>query len=214
LEKDHQRWLWQKWGEKCVQNLQQHDFDARFFGTIPEASRFVIDNLSQFNTFGFGGSDTTRRLGIVEELQSKGKTIYNHWIANLSREEDLDIRRRQGQSDCFICSANALSLTGEVVNVDGIGNRTSAMAFGPQKVVIIAGINKVTPDLHSAIRRVKEVSGPMRARSLEIDTPCAKSGVCTDCNSPQRICRITTILHRKPMLTDVTVVLINEVLGF
>ena len=94
------------------------------------------------------------------------------------------------------------------------GNRTSAMAFGPKHVVVVAGMNKVTHDTESAIRRVKEIAGPMRARSLNMDTPCAKTGRCSDCNVPQRICRITTILHRKPMMTDVSVILINEALGF
>ena len=98
--------------------------------------------------------------------------------------------------------------------MDGVGNRTSAMAFGPKKVVIVAGMNKVTQDLESALRRVKEVAAPMRAKSLNMETPCAETGVCSDCNVPQRICRVTTILHRKPMLTDVSVILIKEDLGF
>ncbi|MBW1888698.1 MAG: LUD domain-containing protein, partial [Deltaproteobacteria bacterium] len=84
----------------------------------------------------------------------------------------------------------------------------------PKKVVIIAGMNKVTPDLESALRRVTEVAGPMRARSLDMDTPCAETGLCNDCNALQRICRVTTILHRKPMLTDISIILVNQALGF
>jgi hypothetical protein len=140
--------------------------------------------------------------------------VHDHWQQGLSREEDLEIRRNQVLSACFLCSVNALSVSGELVNVDGIGNRTNGMAFGPEKVVIIAGMNKVALDLEAALRRVKEVAAPMRAKSLSMETPCAETGICNDCNAPQRICRITTILHRKPMLTDVSVVLINEELGF
>ena len=95
-----------------------------------------------------------------------------------------------------------------------MGKTVFAMTFGPKKVVITAGMNKVTPDLESALGRVKEIAGPMRAKSLNMDTPCAETGVCNDCNSPQRICRVTTILHRRPMLTDISVVLINQSLGF
>jgi len=98
--------------------------------------------------------------------------------------------------------------------VDGVGNRTSAMASGPKKVIIVAGLNKVSVDLESAINRVRDIAGPMRAKSLGMDTPCVQTGLCTDCNAPQRICRITTILHRCPMMTDVSVVLINSKLGF
>ena len=118
------------------------------------------------------------------------------------------------QADSFFTRAKVISETGEVVNVDGVGNRTNAMCFGPKKVVIVAGMNKVRSSLDAALSRIKEVAGPMRARSLGMPTPCAETGCCQDCNTPQRICRITTILHRRPMLTDTSVVLIGEELGF
>jgi L-lactate utilization protein LutB len=214
MENNYQRWLWQKLGEKCVNNLKKHGFDAHLAEAAEDANNIILKLVSEFETFGFGGSDTTRALGLHEALKSQGKTIYDHWQTGLSKEADLEIRLLQGRCDCFFCSANAVSATGEIVNVDGVGNRTNAMSFGPKKVVVAAGMNKVTHDLESALNRVSEVAAPMRAKSLNMDTPCAETGICSDCNSPQRICRITTILHRKPMLTDVSVVLINEALGF
>jgi len=184
--------------------------------------------VSGYETFGFGGSYTVRALGVLEALRAKGKTIYDHWREGktiyhhgqqdgqqgFNKEEDLDIRLNQGRCDCFFCSANAVSATGEIVNVDGAGNRTTAMTFGPKKVVIVAGMNKVTPDLESALKRVREIAAPMRAKSVGMETPCAETGVCSDCNAPSRICRITTILHCKPLMTDVSVILVNQVLGF
>jgi len=214
MEDNYQTWLWGKTAERCVKNLKKNGFDARFVENAAEARDLVVEMVSSHMTFGFGGSDTTRALGIKERLQEMGKTVYDHWQKGLSKEEDLAIRMNQIRSECFFCSANAISASGEIVNVDGIGNRTNAMTFGPAKVVIIAGMNKVTPDLDSALRRVREVAAPMRAKSLGMQTPCAETGLCTDCNAPQRICRITTVLHRKPMLTDLSVVLINQALGF
>jgi len=214
MKNTYQSWLWERWAEKCVKNLKKHGFGAHFAVTEEEACGLALEMTSGHESFGFGGSDTTRALGILEELKTKGKTVYDHWQEGLSRQKDLEIRLEMGRCDCFFCSANAISITGEVVNVDGIGNRTNAMSFGPKKVVIIAGMNKVTHDLESAIRRVKEVAGPMRAKSLGMETPCAETGICNDCNVPQRICRITTILHRKPMMTDVSVILVNQNLGF
>lgn len=214
MENTYQLWRWEKLAERCVEKLKGHGFDAHFMSTINEARDLIFGMISGYETFGFGGSDTTRALGVLEKLRAGGKTIYDHWQEGLGREEDLDLRLRQGRCDCFFCSANAVSATGEVVNVDGIGNRTNAMTFGPKKVIIVAGMNKVTPDLESALRRVREIAAPMRAKSLGMETPCAETGVCNDCNSPQRICRITTILHRKPMLTDISVVLICRELGF
>lgn len=213
MANDYQTWLWEKTGGECVKNLKKHGFDAHLFPGVDEARAFILDMISGYQTFGFGGSDTTRSLGLVEALRAKGKTVYDHWVQGLSGEENLAIRKNQMLADCFLCSANAVSVTGEIVNVDGMGNRTNGMTFGPKKVVIAAGMNKVRPDLESALRRVKEVAGPMRARSLNMQTPCAETGVCNDCNAPQRICRVTTILHRRPMLTDTTVVLIGATLG-
>jgi hypothetical protein len=197
-----------------VGNLKSHGFDAHFVQTKEEARSLLLNMISGYETFGFAGSSTTRDLGLVETLKAQGKTVYDHWQEGLTREEDLEIRLQQGRCDCFLCSANAISVTGEVVNVDGIGNRTNAMTFGPKKVVIVAGMNKVRPDLPSALKRIQDVAGPMRARSLGSETPCAETGICNDCNVPRRICRITTILHRRPSLTDISVVLINEEMGF
>lgn len=207
-------WLGDKWAQKSIQSLKKHGFDAHFFKDSESAKRFILDLISGYESFGFGGSHTVRSLGLVHELESMGKTIYDHWVEGLDKKRDLDIRLKQGRCDCFFTSANAISMTGEIVCVDGIGNRVNAMTFGPKKVIIVAGINKITLDLQSAIKRVRDVAGPMRAKSLNMETPCAETGLCSDCNSPQRICRITVILHRKPMLTDVSVILINENLGY
>jgi len=214
LSQRYRRWLSRKTAERCVTNLKRNGFDAYLVQTVQEAHDQILGMISEFETFGFGGSETVRGLGLVEELLAMGKAVYDHWRPGLSAEEVHIVRRQQVVSDCFLCSANAISAQGEIVNVDGIGNRVSAMVFGPRKVVIVAGSNKITPDLDSALRRVREVAGPMRAKSLGMETPCASSGQCADCQVPQRICRITTILHRKPMTTDMAVVLINQDLGF
>lgn len=178
------------------------------------AGRLLLSMLEPFNSFGIGGSSTVRELGIVEQLRLAGKKIADHWQTGLTPEEDRAIRQKQLLCDCFLCSANAIAATGEIVNVDGIGNRTSAMGFGPRQVIIVAGVNKVAPDLAGAFERIRRVAAPLRARSLNIATPCAKTGLCADCHAPQRICRITTILHRVPLLTPISVLLINETLGY
>jgi len=214
MDNTYQSWLWEKLGEKCVKAFEKHGFDAHFVPSVEEARKLILEMVSGYETFGFAGSETTRSLGLLEELNSMGKTMYDHWQKGLSKEDDLEIRLQQGRCDCFFCSANAISATGEVVNVDGVGNRTNGMTFGPKKVIIVAGMNKVRADVDSALKRVWEVAGPMRSKSLNMETPCAETGVCSDCNSPQRICRVTTILHRKPMLTDISIVLVNQNLGF
>lgn len=214
MDKEYQTWLWEKLAETCVKNLKKHGFDAHFVSTAEDAKSLIFNMVSGYDSFGFGGSDTTRKLGIPEELKNRGKTVYDHWESAGDKEKDLELRLRQGRCDCFFCSANAIAATGEVVNADGVGNRNNAMTFGTKKVIIAAGMNKVTADLESALKRIREVAGPMRAKSLNMETPCAETGICNDCNVPQRICRVTTILHRKPMMTDISVVLVNQALGF
>ncbi len=211
---DFGKWLWGKKAEKTVKNLEKHGFKAQVVPDEKNAAEVIMNMIRDFDSFGFAGSDTTRKLGLPEKLLELGKVIYDHWQEGLSPEESLDIRKMQSQADCFLCSANAISMTGEIVNVDGVGNRNNAMSFGPKKVVIVAGTNKIAKDLDRALDRVHEIAAPMRSKSLNMDTPCSKTGICADCNSEQRLCRITTILHRQPMLTDISVILINQDLGF
>jgi len=211
---DYQKWLGEKIAEKCLKNLKKRGFDAHFSENKEQAATLILEMVSSFESFGFAGSDTTRRLGLPAALKALGKTIYDHWNPALTPEQNLACRKQQMLCDCFFCSANAIAVSGEIVNVDGVGNRVNAMCFGPKKVVVIAGMNKVVKDLEAAHKRIYEVAAPMRAKSLGLETPCAKNGICSDCNDPQRICCITTILHRKPMMTDLSVVLINETLGF
>jgi len=213
-ESDYHKWRWRKTGAVCVDALKKNGFDAHWAESVQEAKALCLELAGGSKTFGFGGSDTTRALGLVEAVKDGAAAVFDHWRPDLSAEDDLQIRRAQLACDCFVCSANAVSMTGEIVNVDGIGNRTGAMTFGPKKVIVVAGMNKVTPGLHDALRRVKEIAAPMRARSLGMKTPCAETGLCTDCSAPQRICRVTTILHRRPMKTDLSVVLVDASLGF
>lgn len=210
----YKNWLWESLAAKCVKNLNKHGIDAHFAKDVDEARQKALELTAGYKTFGFGGSDTTRELGLVEELKNRGLEVFDHWQSGLSPEEDQETRMAQINCECFFCSANAVSATGEIVNVDGVGNRTNAMCFGPQKVIIVAGMNKVTQDLDSALQRVRDVAGPMRAKSLGVETPCAETGICNDCNSPMRICRITAIVHRKPVRTDMSVILVNKEMGF
>lgn len=214
MDQQYQAWLWQKIAQQCVKNLIKNDFDAHFVPDTQTATTRILEMVTPYESFGFGGSSTMRQIGVIEALQTQAKTIHDHWQTGLNNHEDRAIRLAQGRCDCFFCSANAVSASGEIVNVDGIGNRTNAMTFGTQKVMIVAGMNKVTPDLDSAFQRVRNIAAPMRAKSLNLQTPCAESGRCTDCSVPQRICRVTTILHRKPMQTDISVILIGQSLGF
>ncbi|HMK75276.1 MAG TPA: lactate utilization protein [Thermodesulfobacteriota bacterium] len=206
-------WIEEK-AKKAVEKLVAHDFKAIYVKTKAEAVQEVLKQITPKKKIGIGGSLTLRELGILEKLEAQGYTVYNHWKPGLSRESMLEIRKSQMTSDLFLSSVNALTLNGELVNIDGIGNRVNSSVFGPGKVILVAGHNKIVDDVQEGIKRIKNVAAPLNARRLNIDVPCAKLGKCVDCNSPNRICRVIVIHERKPSLTDMFIILVGEELGF
>jgi len=197
-----------------VEALKKHGFGAEFFATRDDAVRFIMGQAADCQTVGIAGTHSARALGIVPLLEQAGKKVYDHWQFKLGTPEELECRKMQSQADLFISSTNALTMTGEIVNREGAGNRTNAMTFGPSKTIIVAGTNKIVPNIDAAIARLENVAGPVRAMSLKRKTPCVKAGKCMNCDSPERICRITSIIHRQPMFSKITVAILNEHLGY
>lgn len=199
---------------RTLSALKRNEFLAFYYPKADEARDFVADSIPAGVCAGVGGSETVRALGIIPVLKNKGVHLLDHWDSTLSMEQVVEIRKAQLTCDVFLSSVNAITEQGELVSRDGIGNRICAMTFGPGKVFLIAGAQKIVKDLHAAFRRISEIAAPQRARSLRIDVPCTGESGCVDCTSPKRICRATTILHRRPSLTDITVVLVGEPLGY
>ena len=187
---------------------------AYFTPTAEEARNLVMDSVSKGVGVGLGGSHTLRDVGLVAALKEKGAVLYDHWDETMSMEDVLKTRKEQLLCDIFLSSVNAVTEKGELVSQDGIGNRICAMTFGPEKIFLLVGVQKIVADLPAAFRRIREVAAPMRAKSLNMNLPCTKGKGCVDCNDPDRICRATLILSKRPMLTDITVVLVGEALGY
>jgi hypothetical protein len=208
-----QWWVEQK-AKRSIEKLIAHEFKAIYVKTKEEAVQEIWKHIIPHQSIGVGGSVTIRGLGILEILEAQGYTIYDHWKPGISKEKTLEIRKSQMTSDLFLTSANAITLNGEIVNIDGLGNRVNSTIFGPGKVIFVAGYNKIVDDVQEGIKRIKNVAAPLNARRLNVDVPCAKVGTCVDCNSPNRICRVIVIHERKPSLTDVLIILVGEELGF
>ena len=203
--------------ENTLSALERKGFDVQFYPTAEEALAGVLGMVPEGASVGLGGSVTLREMGLVDALEARGVEVANHWKAGregASPEEIMAIRRAHINSDVFITSTNAVTETGELVNIDGTGQRVAAMIFGPKKVVVVAGVNKIAEDLEEGLWRTSNVAAPMNARRLHPKTPCAETGECSDCVAPGRICGITTIIHRRPRKTPLTVVLVGEKLGY
>lgn len=208
------RWLSQERAQKVIKALEKNGFEALWVEDRAKACEEILKVVPESATIGVGGSMTIRETGVLDMLANKGHTVYDHWKPGLSQEQVLDIRRAHLTSDVFLTSTNALTLDGELVNTDGIGNRVCAMTFGPKRVIVVAGANKIVKDVHTAIRRIKEIATPLAMKESDLPVPCVQTGICTDCDSPLRMCRATVILERRPMMTNITVMIIGEDLGF
>ena len=200
---------------KAVNSLVKNGFGAVYCATPQEAFDYIVREAADAVSVGFGGSMSIVGLGVEARLREMGREILNHGDPALSRDEKMDVMRRELTCDLFLSGTNALTLSGELVNIDATGNRVAAMFFGPRKVIVVAGRNKlVDGTAHDAILRVKNWATPPNSRRLSFKTPCASTGFCSDCNSPDRLCRVTSIIDRKPRFTDVRVLVVNADLGF
>jgi L-lactate utilization protein LutB len=180
-----------------------------------EALDKVMSLIPKEAKVGIGGSVTIRDIGLVDAIEKQGNTIFMDWGKPLELKEKLKKRRDALTSDIYLTSSNAITLQGQLVNIDGTGNRVSAMIFGPRKVIIIAGANKLVDTLDEAFARIRNIAGPLNGQRLNLKTPCAMTGKCTiDCDSPDRMCKVTVILEKKPTLSDITIVLVGESLGY
>ncbi|HKL48078.1 MAG TPA: lactate utilization protein [Desulfuromonadales bacterium] len=211
---EHQRWHRRQLMEKAGAALEKNGFAVHLFDDREAAVSHLSAATSESSSVGFGGSMTLAQLQLPEVIAGQGKKTLVHGRPGLSHEERQQIMREQLTCDLFMTSTNALTLDGHLVNIDGNGNRVCAMSFGPKKVVVVAGSNKIASDNEAAFKRVKEVACPPNAKRLGFKTPCATTGVCTDCDSEQRICRITSIIERCPLSTPIEICLINDDLGY
>ena len=207
-------WFQEKQVERTIKALKRNRIPASFFSTKEQAKERIVEMIPPGSNVGIGGSVTLRQLGLIDEVKRRGFTVLNPFEPKLSDEERLELRRKALVSDVFLVGTNAITEEGQLFNIDAMGNRVGAMFFGPKKVIVIAGTNKIVRDLEEAIIKVREKTAPINAKRLGIDAPCVHTGQCEDCNSPGRICNIWVTIVKKPRLTDLEVVLIGESLGF
>lgn len=207
------RWFQELQVERTLKALRKNNFQAEFVPAACDAPGEIFKRIPEGSTVGVGGSMTLTQIGFFEEAKKYPIQLLHPFAPGVSPEESLRIRREIFLADVFVSSSNAVTEDGKLINLDGTGNRVAAMIFGPTKVILVCGVNKLVKDMAEAHRRVQEWAAPMNARRLGVKTPCAETGLCADCDSPQRICNIYTILAKKPLRTDITVFLVGEPLG-
>ncbi|UZT82067.1 lactate utilization protein [Caproicibacterium sp. BJN0003] len=197
--------------QKTIQNLQKHGFTVSYFKTGAEAASHLVSQLHG-KTIGIGGSVTIDQLGVYDQL-TKENTVFWHWKQQPAKE----VRASSLSAQVYLTSANAIAQSGEIINIDGSGNRISASLYNHEKVIFIVGTNKIADDYDSAMWRARNIAAPLNARRLHRKTPCAmgKELKCYDCDSPERICNGVSVLLRKMGgIPEMEVILIDEDLGY
>jgi L-lactate utilization protein LutB len=194
--------------------LKRNGIESFVIETREEALNRALGLIPKGATVGLGGSRTVREVGLLAALRDGDYTLYDQYRDGISREESMRIRKAGTHADCFVSGSNAITRDGKIVNVDGLGNRLAGFCFGPGKVIIVAGRNKIVPDLEAALDRVRNVAAPMNARRFGAKTPCVETAECSDCDSPERICNLTLIIEKSRIEGRMNVLLVNEELGF
>lgn len=214
MDKHQKRWN-ETIAAQIIANLQQRNMDGSYAQTAAQAKQEVLAMLPTDAKVYRGGSMTTVELDLWPAIAKiPGVQLIDPYRSDVAPEVNMAARRTGLLADVMIASSNAITLDGKLVNLDGRGNRVAAMLFGPEKVILLVGMNKVAPDLDTAMARVKHQAAPINATRLGLKTPCVASGRCSDCKSAQRICNMWGIIEGHAVKGRIHVKLVGENLGY
>jgi len=204
--------------ESVRQTLENNNFDVFIADTAESAKELALNQIIpglEVKTVSWGGSMSFIGTGLFHALMdNKELEILNTFDKSLSMEQMLELRRRSLMVDLFITGTNAVTEEGQLVNLDMIGNRVAAIMWGPKNVLLIIGRNKICGDLEEAMFRIKNYAAPVNTMNLDKKTPCRKTGICHDCDSPDRICNYWTITEKSFQKGRIKIILVNQDLGF
>lgn len=208
------KWLNLKKIERTIEALEKNNMKGYLAKDKNELLKIVKDIAKEGELVSVGGSISLFETELIDLLRSGRYEFLDRYKENLTPADMKEIYRKSFFCDTYFASANAITEKGEIYNVDGNGNRVAAILYGPEKVILIVGVNKIVSDVEEAIKRNKEISGPANAKRLNTATPCAKVGKCMDCSSNDRICCEYTLIKRQRTSNRIHVIFVNESIGF
>lgn len=210
---EQQKKFYQKRGSILVKNLQSRHFEAYYCDSGEEALRKALELIPEGSTVGWGGALSAQQIGLMDAVNAGPyHAIDRDKCATL--EERLQAMMDSMFADVFLTGANALSLDGQMVNIDGTGNRLAAINYGPKTVLVIAGMNKVADTLEEAVRRARTVAAPMNKQRFTNQTPCEVTGTCGDCKAEGCICNQILITRHCRPIGRIKFIIVGEELGF
>lgn len=197
-----------------IKNLEKRQMEGFYCPTVEEAEKKIFSYLTDSCSVSFGGSMTLEDTGMLTALRHDPNIRLIDRANAKSPEETKQIYHDALNADFYLMSTNAITTAGELVNIDGNGNRVAALIYGPEHVIILAGMNKVAADVDEALSRVHNVATPMNCKRLHKNTPCAATGICADCLSTDCICNQVVITRRSGIPGRIKVILIGEEFGY
>ena len=204
---------YEKRGKLLVKNLKSRHFEAYYCDNKEEALEKALSLIPAGSTVGWGGSVSCQQIGLIDAVR-QGDFVALDRDTCQTMEEREHLMRRALLSDTFLTSANAISLDGQMVNIDGNGNRVAAIVYGPKQVIVVAGMNKVEDTLESAVIRARTVAAPMNQQRFGLPNPCGATGTCGDCKSETCICNHILITRHCRPVGKIKFILVGEDLGF
>ena len=207
-----QKERYNKLGESVAKALIARHFEAFYCPDIQSATEKLLSLIPETDTVAWGGSQTLAEIGAQDLLRARGQSLIDRDTAKTPAERDA-LMRQALTADTFMMSSNAITEDGQLVNMDGNGNRVAALIYGPRQVIVVAGLNKVAKDLDAAIARVRGTAAPTNAQRFPINTPCKITGICADCKSPDCICANMVVTRVCKPHGKIKVILVGENLG-
>ena len=208
------KWVNEKKIEKTINNLKKNNINGYYVKDNDELINLIKDIAKEGEVVSVGGSMSLFESKVIELLRSGRYEFLDRYKKDLTQEDIKEIYRKSFFADTYFASANAITEDGEIFNVDGNGNRVAAILYGPDKVVLIVGVNKIVKNIEQAVARNRAISGPANAKRLNLSTPCIKTGQCMECNIEDRICCEYTEIKRQRNPKRMHVIFINDTLGF
>lgn len=207
-------WVTEQKVKRTIENLEKNNMEGYYVENEVELLSKLDTLVKAGETVAVGGSMTLFETGVIDYLRSGKFQFLDRYEAGLNPDDIKEVFRKSFSADSYLASSNAVTEEGELYNVDGSGNRVAAMIYGPDKVIVIVGINKIVKDLDEAIERNRESSAPANAKRLNRKTPCTKVGYCMDCSSPERICNDYVLIRRQGVKGRIKVIIVGKALGY
>lgn len=196
--------------ETTINALKKNNFNVEYVEKADDVPDIILKLIPENATIEMAGSMSVNQIGVMKKLEERGNTGPGIPKPGAIIAPSLEPANR---SDVLLVSTNAVTLDGKLVNLDGMGNRVTGMVYGTKQVILVVGQNKIVKDVPTALERVQKVIAPYHALNMGLPTPCSKTGECSDCNSPARICNVMTIINKKPLSPEFTIIMVGEDMG-